>query len=254
MILELDFKALPTLATNCVLVGHAQKADVVWTKTDFVALCDIMRNGNDPHFFMIPYQKEDGSSHFAKGKKARADRYASWAWDAIIGKAKRRASIGFYPRNPDGKSCWAAMDFDAHDDHAERARRLVFAAFALLVRHPQLFVVLCTSGGGGRHLFVFTRDFHAIEDWSRLLKQVAALIGANIGKGECEIFPSDSRGRVGYGIRAPGTWNPKHDTFSLIAFENVSPFLRAHTGEIKRVSLSYRSNNGSEWSALTYRS
>lgn len=43
MTLELDAAALPTLAANCVLVGHAQKADVVWTKTDFVALCDIMR-------------------------------------------------------------------------------------------------------------------------------------------------------------------------------------------------------------------
>jgi hypothetical protein len=160
MTLELDAVALPTLATNCVLVGHAQKADIVWSKTDFVALCEIMRNGNDPHFFLIPYQKEDGSAHFAKAKKARADKYASWAWDTVTGKAKRRASIGFYPRNRDGKSCWAAMDFDAHDDDGERARKLVFAAFALLVRHPQLFVVLATSGSGGWHLFVFTREFH----------------------------------------------------------------------------------------------
>ena len=52
------------------------------------------------------------------------------------------------------------MDFDAHDDDGERARKLVFAAFALLVRHPQLFVVLATSGSGGWHLFVFTREFH----------------------------------------------------------------------------------------------
>jgi hypothetical protein len=254
MKLELDAVALPTLATNCVLVGHAQKADVVWTKTDFVALCEIMRNGNDLHFFMIPYQKEDGSAHFAKAKKARADRYASWAWDTVTGKAKRRASIGFYPRNRDGKSCWAAaMDFDAHDDDGERARKLVFAAFALLVRHPQLFVVLATSGSGGWHLFVFTREFHPVEDWNRLLKQTAAIIGANIQKGECEIFPSQSRGRIGYGIRAPGTWNPKHDSFSLIAFENISPLLRVHREEIKRVSLSFRSKDGVEGSDLTYR-
>jgi hypothetical protein len=251
--LELDAAALPTLAANCVLIGHAQRADVVWTKTDFVALCEIMRNGNDRHFFMIPYQKEDGSAHFAKAKKARADRYASWAWDTVTGKAKRRASIGFYPRNGDGKSCWAAMDFDAHDDDGECARKLVFAAFALLVRHPQLFVVLATSGSGGWHLFVFTREFHPVEDWNRLLKQAAAIIGANIQKGECEIFPSQSRGRVGYGIRAPGTWNPKHDTFSLIAFENVSPFLRSHEREIKRVSLSSRSKDGVEGFDLTYR-
>src|SRR5205823_11893459 len=86
-----------------------------------------------------------------------------------------------------------------------------------------------------------------------LLKQVAALVGVNIQKGECEIFPSDSRGQVGYGIRAPGTWNPKHDTFSLIAFENVGPLLSADTEEIKRVSLSYRSNHGVKDPDLTYR-
>ena len=45
---------LPTLATHCVIIGHAQKADVVWTKTDFAAICEIMRNGNDQQFFMIP--------------------------------------------------------------------------------------------------------------------------------------------------------------------------------------------------------
>ena len=253
MTLELDAVALPTLATNCVLIGHAQRADVVWTKTDFVALCEIMRNGNDLHFFMIPYQKEDGSAHFAKAKKARADKYASWAWDTVTGKAERRASIGFYPRNRDGKSCWAAMDFDAHDDDGERARKLVFAAFALLVRHPQLFVVLATSGSGGWHLFVFTREFHPVEGLNRLLKQAAAIIGANIQKGECEIFASQSRGRVGYGIRAPGTWNPKHDSFSLIAFENISPLLRVHRGEIKRVSFSFRSKDGAKGSDLTYR-
>jgi hypothetical protein len=256
MRLDLNKTALPTLASHCLLVGHGQRADVVWTKADFVAICDIMRNGNDPHFFMIPYQKEDGTAHFAKAKKARADNYTDWAWDTINGKAKKRASIGFYPRNVDGKSCWAAMDFDGSghgngDDNHARERAL--KAFQLLLRHSELFVVLCTSGSGGWHLFVFTRQFHAVEDWIRLLKQVAALIGVNIEKGVCEIFPSDSRGRVGFGIRAPGTWNPKHDTFSLIAFENVSSLLSANTGEIKRASLSYRSNHGVRDPDLTYR-
>jgi len=265
MTLELDSAALPTLANNCVLVGHAQKADVVWTKTDFVALCEIMRNRNDPHFFMIPYRKEDGTPHFAKAKKARAEKYESWAWDTITGRAKNSASIGFYPRNAEGKTCWGAMDFDGSDGHSngndEGARERALKAFQLLLRHPELFVVLCTSGSGGWHLFAFTGDFHPVEDWIRLLKQAAAMLGANIQKGECEIFPSDVRGRVGYGIRAPGTWNPKYDTFSLIAFENISPLLSAHKmrtplaikkGE-KEVSLSSRSNNSLETADLTYR-
>jgi hypothetical protein len=216
-----------------------------------------MRNRNNSHFFMIPYQREDGTAHFAKAKKARAEKYTSWAWDTITGKAKKRASIGFYPRNADRMTCWAAMDFDGSNGHDngddESARDQALKAFQLLLKHPELFIVLCTSGSGGWHLFVFTRQFYAVDDWIRLLKQAAAMVGANIQKGECEIFPSESRGRVGYGIRAPGTWNPKHDTFSLIAFENVGPLLAAHSQERKRVSLSSRSKDGVKGSDLTYR-
>lgn len=226
-----------------------------------MALCKHMMNDNELNFFLIPYRKEDGTAHFAKAKKARSDRRAPWAWDTITGRAKNPASIGFYPRNAEDKSRWGAMDFDADRDNGARARELALAAFQLLYKHPHLFVVLCTSGSGGWHLFVFTRDFYPVEDWIRLLKQAAAMIGANIRKGECEIFPSDSRGRVGYGIRAPGTLNLKNDTFSLIVYENVRPLLAAHRRHLplateeerKRVSLSSRSNNGLEGSDLTYR-
>ena len=87
------------------------------------------------------------------------------------------------------------------------------------------------------------------------------MIGANIRKGECETFPSDSRGQVGYGIRGPGTWNPNYDAFSLIAYQNVRSLFSANTahlalrarGERKRISLSYRSNNGVDRTDLTYR-
>jgi hypothetical protein len=263
--LELDAAALPTLATNCVLVGHAQKADVVWTRHDFMALCEHMMNGNEQNFFLIPYRREDGTAKFAKAKSTRADRRASWAWDTIAGRAKNSASIGFYPRNTDGKSRWAAMDFDGSDGHGngsdESAREKALKAFWLLLRHSELFVVLCTSGSDGWHLFAFTRNFHPVGNWIKLLKQAATLIGANIRKGECEIFPSDSRAQIGCGIRAPGTWNPKYNTFSLIAYENVGPLLSDHRPplprrarkERKRVSLSSRSNHRVGTDDLTYR-
>ena len=226
MPLQLDtaLAKLPSLATECVLIGHAKKADLVWTKAQFFALCRHMLNDNDPHFFMIPYRRDDdGAACFAKAKTARVDRRANWAWDTITGRAKNPASVGFYPRTADGKSRWAAMDFDAHDGETARARDWALDAFRILFRHPELFLVLCTSGGGGWHLFVFSRDFYPVEDWNRLLKQAAAFIGAAIGKGLCEIFPSETRGSTGYGIRAPGAWNPKTDQFGLIAFQNVDP-------------------------------
>jgi hypothetical protein len=246
-------ETLPQLATNCLLIGSEKKADLVWTCDEFLAICEHMRNDNDETFFMIPYRRDDGVACFAKAKNARASRRGQWAWDTVTGKAKNPASIGFYPRNADGKTRWGAFDFDAHDGDAERARRWAFDAFQLLLRQPQLFLVLCTSGSekGGWHLFVFTRGFHPLGDWTRLFKQVAAWIGATVGKGFCEIFPSETRGRTGYAIRAPGAWNPKHDSFPRIAFQNVSSLCLAREKE-KSLFIS-RSSNRVKEGDFTYR-
>ena len=187
---------------------------MIWTKAQFFALCRHMLNDNDPSYFLIPYRKDEGgAAYFAKAKTARADRRTNWAWDTITGHAKIPASIGFYPRTPDGKSRWAAMDFDAHDGEAACARDWALDAFRVLFLHPELFLVLCTSGGGGWHLFVLSREFYAVEDWNRLLKQAAEFIGATVGAGLCEIFPSETRGTTGYGIASrrveseePASW------------------------------------------------
>jgi hypothetical protein len=230
---------LPTLAFNAVLVGHAKKADLIWSREDFFAICEHMRNGNEPNFFMIPYRDETGAPRFVKAKRARADRRAAWAWDTIIGRAKRPASIGFYPRNDKGETRWGCIDIDAHDRDTERARRLALSTFELFYQHPQLFVALGTSGGGGWHLFVFSRDYHPCWEWTRMLRQAADLIGAPIEKGKLEIFPSETRGTVGYGVRAPGSWNPKNGDFGLILFENVSlPLRLLSRAEERRESIS----------------
>jgi hypothetical protein len=211
------------------MIGHERKADVVWTRHEFLALCRHMMNGNEPDFFMLAFQNQDGEARFAKAKQGKTfiDRRASWAWDTVTGKAKSPSGLGFYPRNPDGKTRWAAMDFDAHGPEQlekERARRLAFDAFHyFLHRHPQLFIALATSGGGGWHLFLFTENFHPCEEWTLLMRQVADFLGTPIQKGTLEIFPTESRGAVGYGIRAPGTWNPKTGECGKIVFENLRP-------------------------------
>jgi hypothetical protein len=75
------------------------------------------------------------------------------------------------------------MDFDAHDGNTKRARDLTLKAFAILIRQPDLFIALTTSAGDPQHtgwqLFIFSLDFHPCEDWTRLLKQVVAQIGAD---------------------------------------------------------------------------
>jgi hypothetical protein len=222
---SLTLRLLPSLLTDCVLVGHGNRADVVFTPRQWFALCTHMMNGNPPTFFLMPYQDEDGRAKFAKAYKANADDRMQWAWDTITGKAKSPASIGFYPTNTQRQSRWAAMDFDTHDDDQMRAREYALKAFAILLRQPQFFVALTTSAGdpqrSGWHLFIFTVEFYPVEDWTRLLRQVADQIGAPVRSGVCEIFPDGSRG-IGRGIRAPGTWNPKNGECGLILRETLS--------------------------------
>lgn len=79
-----------------------------------------------------------------------------------------------------------------------------------------------------------------------MFRQAADLMGSPIEKGKLEIFPSETRGTVGYGVRAPGSWNPKNGEFGLILFENVSAPLRLLSGteerrESKSLSISVNS-------------
>jgi hypothetical protein len=211
-----------------VIVGHGRKADVVFTPRQFFALCAHMLNENPQNFFLMPHQDENGKAKFAKAFRADAHKRMQWAWDTITGKAKFPTSIGFYPTNPQRQSRWAAMDFDAHDDDTMRARDLALKAFAILIRQSDLFIALTTSAGDpqhtGWHLFIFSRDFHPCEDWTRLLKQVCAQIGAEIRPDVCEIFPDEFRGprSIGRAIRVPATWNPKTGDCGLFLHESLT--------------------------------
>ena len=228
MTLEPNATALPTLLTDCVLIGHAKKADVIFTPRQWFAICAHMMNENPVNFFLMPYRDKNGQPKYAKAFRADAEKRMQWAWDTMTGKAKSLTSIGFYPTNPDRKSRWAGIDFDAHDGNAARARAFALKAFVILYRYPQLFVCLTTSAGdperSGFHLFVFSREFIPCEDWTRLLKQVCAQIGAEIRPGVCEIFPDEFRGprSIGKAIRAPGTWNPKTGDCGLILHETLT--------------------------------
>src|SRR2546427_358615 len=78
------------LATNCVLIGHCDKADVVWTGTEFQVLCEHMLNGNSQTDFMMIYRDRENVPKFIKAKTAKANRYISWSWDTILGIAKSK--------------------------------------------------------------------------------------------------------------------------------------------------------------------
>jgi hypothetical protein len=218
---------LSGFAPTAVLIGEGSRADRIFTPDDFVGLCHLMRNDNPPDEFLRVYRDSQGTPHFVKAKSPKVEQMMTWSWDTITGRAKHKVAIGFYPWNAPGQSRWAAIDFDAHDGRGARAKAFAIEAFQILHRRPEFYLILTTSGSEGWHLFVFSAEFHAVENWVRLLKQVVDQIGAEIKTGICEIFPNETRnGSRPHAIRAPGTWNPKTNQFGAIFFMSVDAFLQ----------------------------
>ena len=240
---------LPTLANHCFIVGHAKRADVIWSEGDFLALCEHMLNENPPNHFLAAWI-ENGEAKFAKAPiRSRADKRASWAWATITGKAKPQTAVGFYPSNAEQKSRWAAIDFDAYNGEHEQARKWSLEAFSLLREQPQLYLILCASGNG-YHLFIYSRELYPVSQWIPLLKTVCEWIGVPIADGTCEIFPNEraESQRYGKAIRAPGTLNPKTGKPSLIEAETVGPLLetlpRTWSLGVGKVTKALPRNNG----------
>jgi hypothetical protein len=238
--------------TDCLLVGHQRKAALVFTIKEWFAICHHMLQGNDS--FLIPYvDDETGKVRYARSKplasggKVRVEKQTQWAWDTSCGLSKYPGSIGFYAKTKRGDSKWAAFDVDAHDGDTERARAIAGKLFAVAMQHVQLFVILSTSGNGGWHLFLFSVEFRPCDEWTRLLRQIADMAGVQIAKGNVEIFPNDA-GRIGKGIRAPGTWNPKTGRCGEIAFESItqSPLLLTAGSPKETTSLSTRGTTREE--------
>src|SRR5262249_2288319 len=193
-------------------------------------VCQLMLNGNSQYYFMQAYYDERiAKARFPKSKTVKASKRLEWAFDTITGRAKSKTGIGFYPDNEDDETCWGALDFDAHNSgEAERAYKFTGKAFDLLcLEAPYLWVIAGTSGdSGGWHIFAFSPYFHPTKEWTLFLREVVRHIGAPIQSGICEIFPNDNRGQK-KGIRAPGTWNPKDDSFGLIAHDSLTAGIKA---------------------------
>jgi hypothetical protein len=221
-------RRLPTLANHFFIVGEGERADVIWSEGDFLALCEHMLNENPPNHFLAVWIDKNGKPQWAKAyPRSRADKRSGWAWDTITGKAKVQTSIGFYPTNDKRASRWGAIDFDAHNGEYDRARKWSMEAFSFLQRQPQQPYLILSASGQGYHLHIITREFYPVGKWIVLLKTVCDWIGAPIADGSCEIFPSEraESQQCGKGIRVPGTLNPKTGKPSLIEIQTVGPLL-----------------------------
>jgi hypothetical protein len=241
---------LSGFAPKAILIGEGQPADRVWTREEYLLLCHHMRNDNPPNEFLHVYCDSRGAPRFVKAKSPDVEKRITWTWDTITGRARHKVSIGFYPWNCEGESRWGAIDFDAHDGSADRAKTFAVAAFQIFRKYPQLLSILATSGSEGWHLFVFSHGFHSVEDWVRLLKRIVNSIGADVKSGICEIFPNETRtGSRPHAIRAPGTWNPKTNQLGAIFFTSVAPlFQRERKKEVS--SFLYHSTDGANAARL----
>ncbi len=205
-----------------MLSCQPKRANAVWTRAQWTALCEHLHNGNGRTHFVMGFRDKDGAKRYVKSRKLGVDRAISWAWSSIAGSPKSRLAFVPYSTNEYQQSRWGGLDFDAHDGSADRARELALAAFRVLLNAPDLCVILETSGSGGWHVWAVSPDFYATSEWIQLLKSVARLIGAPVTAGVCEIFPPDALpSRFGKGMRAPGCWNPGTETCSEIVWENT---------------------------------
>jgi hypothetical protein len=201
----LALQARPELPKHCYFLANARRADVLWTRDDFRALCHRMLNGKGEHEFLLCYRDAQEKVKFSKPFRAKASARIDWAFDTICRTAKQKTGIGFYPCNADEESCWGALDFDAHnpDERIGRAYILAGKTFDLLCREaPNLWLIAGTSGdSGGWHVFIFSPWFHPTADWARFLREVLDRIGARVQKGIAEIFP--------WGQTRVEIWNPR---------------------------------------------
>jgi hypothetical protein len=195
-----------------------------------------MSNGNPLSHFLTVWRDEDGTARYARAMShKRADVQASWTWDTIVGQAKRKTSMGLYPRNQEKQSTWGALDFDAHSGDAELAKGRSIKAFSLLLEYRDHYLILSASGRG-YHVFIFTRDPKPIADWVYLLKETCEAINAPLQDGVCEIFPNEhtENQKVGRAIRLPGSFNPSTGDVELILAETIRPLIDQLTSRTTR--------------------
>jgi hypothetical protein len=220
-------RVAPALPAKLVRVPWVQ-IDEILTKDEFLTLARHMLSGNPiSHFLTVWRDEGEGTGRFAKARPGkRYDVQASWAYDSIAGKSKCKTSIGFYPKNQDDKSTFAAIDIDAHSGEDEIARGCAIRAFSLLLEYRDRYLILSASGRG-YHVFIFANEPRPVAEWTRMLKDVADTIPLEIADGQCELFPSEdaAKHKVGKAIRMPGTYNPNTDSVELIIAETIRPLL-----------------------------
>jgi hypothetical protein len=204
------------------------KIDTLLTKDEFVRLVAHMANDNPISHFLVAYTDDDGKPQYSKAHPdRRTDVHAGWTYDTITGKAKRKTSMGLYPKNKANESTWGALDFDAHErGQDELAKNRAIRAFTLMLEYRDRYLILSASGRG-YHVFILANEPRPVAEWTHLLKDICESIDAPIQDGVCEMFPNDrtANQEVGRAIRVPGSMNPSTGEIELILADTIRPLL-----------------------------
>ena len=202
--------------------------DTLLTKDEFVRLVAHMANDNPISHFLVAWTDDDGKPQYSKADPhRRADVHAGWTYDTITGKAKRKTSMGLYPKNKANESTWGALDFDAHErGQDELAKNRAIRAFTLMLEYRDRYLILSASGRG-YHVFILANEPRPVAEWTHLLKDTCESIDAPIQDGVCEMFPNDrtANQEVGRAIRVPGSLNPSTGEIELILADTIRPLL-----------------------------
>jgi hypothetical protein len=222
-------------AKQLLLNTQGRTADVEWTCAEWTKLCEHLHNENGDHRFVMGFRTY-GLKQYVRSKKEKVNQAISWAWNSITGKAKTRMAFTPYSMNNCKQSRWYAMDFDAHNGEDDRARAFAFAAFQKLLNEN--LVIILEFSGAGWHVWAISKKFRPVGKWVRLLKTIAADIGAPIRDGVCEMFPPDTlpeNSEFGCAMRAPGSWNPGTETLNQIWWQNTNDLTDQLTNKRKKL-------------------
>ena len=202
--------------------------DTLLTKDEFVRLVAHMANDNPISHFLVAYTDDEGKPHYSKAHPhRRAGVHAAWTYDTITGKAKRKTSMGLYPKNKANESTWGALDFDAHErGQDELAKNRAIRAFTLMLEYRDRYLILSASGRG-YHVFILANEPRPIAEWTHLLKDTCESIEAPIQDGVCEMFPNDrtANQEIGRAIRVPGSLKPTTGEIGRIMADTIRPLL-----------------------------
>jgi hypothetical protein len=202
--------------------------DTVLTKDEFIRLVLHMANDNPISHFLVAYLDDDGKPQYCKAdRRRRTDVHAGWTFDTITGNAKRKTSMGLYPKNKANESTWGALDFDAHEHgQDELAKNRAIRAFTLMLEYRDRYLILSASGRG-YHIFILANEPRPVAEWTHLLKETCEAVGTRIQDGVCEMFPNDrtANQEVGRAIRLPGSLNPSTGEIELILADTIRPLL-----------------------------